>query len=52
VDATHRRLHGLAAEIVASQFQGRNSEGIGRLGELHKLGDDLLERLEALMQWC
>ena len=52
VDATHRQLHALSAEIVASQAQGRNSEGIGRLGELHKLGDNLLEQLEALMQWC
>ena len=52
VDATHRQFHALAAAIVAAQAQGRSSEGIGRLGELHTLGNDLLEQLETLMQWC
>ena len=51
VDATHRRFHSLAGEIVASQGQGRSSEGIGRLGELHRLGEELLEQLETLMRW-
>jgi diguanylate cyclase (GGDEF)-like protein/PAS domain S-box-containing protein len=51
VDAIHRQFHQLAAAIVASQAQGRNSEGLGRLGELHILGDELQEQLETLMQW-
>jgi diguanylate cyclase (GGDEF)-like protein len=51
VDATHRQFHALAGAIVASQAQGRSSEGIGRLGELHRLGEDLLVQLETLMQW-
>jgi len=51
IDAIHRKFHELAAAIVASQAQGRNSEGIGRLGELHALGGELLEQLETLMQW-
>jgi hypothetical protein len=52
VETVHRRFHELAAEIVSSQAQGRNSEGIGRLGELHGLCDDLLEQLEMLRQNC
>jgi len=51
VDTVHREFHALAGAIVASQGQGRSSEGIGRLGELHKLGENLLEQLETLMQW-
>jgi EAL domain-containing protein (putative c-di-GMP-specific phosphodiesterase class I) len=51
VDATHRQFHQLAAAIVAAQAQGRSSEGIARLGELHSLGDDLLDQLETLMLW-
>ena len=51
-DATHRKFHALAAEIVAAQALGRNSEGIGRLGELHSLGEELLEQLDTLMHWC
>jgi len=50
-DTVHREFHALAGAIVASQGQGRSSEGIGRLGELHKLGENLLEQLETLMQW-
>jgi diguanylate cyclase (GGDEF)-like protein/PAS domain S-box-containing protein len=51
-DATHRKFHALASAIVAAQAECRNSEGIGRLGELHCLGDDLLAQLDTLMQWC
>ena len=51
VDAVHREFHALAGAIVASQGQGRSSEGIGRLGELHRLGEDLLAQLETLMLW-
>ena len=52
VEAVHRQFHDLAAEIVASKAQGRNSEALGRLGELHGLCDDLLEQLEMLRQGC
>ncbi|MGC1463818.1 MAG: PAS domain S-box protein [Terracidiphilus sp.] len=51
VDTTHRQFHTLAGAIVASQAQGSSAEGIGRLGELHRLGEDLLGQLETLMQW-
>jgi EAL domain-containing protein (putative c-di-GMP-specific phosphodiesterase class I) len=51
-DTIHRQFHALASEIVTAQALGRSSEGIGRLGELHSIGDDLHERLETLMQWC
>ncbi|HEV2214727.1 MAG TPA: EAL domain-containing protein, partial [Terracidiphilus sp.] len=48
VETAHRHFHELAAEIFAAQAQGRNSEGIGRLGELRGLCDELLEQLEML----
>jgi diguanylate cyclase (GGDEF)-like protein/PAS domain S-box-containing protein len=51
VDAIHRQFHSLAGEIVAAQGQARNPEGIVRLGELHRVGAELLEQLETLMQW-
>jgi hypothetical protein len=50
VEALHRQLHDLGAEIFAAQAQGRNFEGLGRLDELHGLSDDLFEQLEMLRQ--
>ena len=50
VETAHRHFHELAAEIFAAQAQGRNSEGLGRLGELHCLCDDLVEQMEMLSQ--
>jgi diguanylate cyclase (GGDEF)-like protein/PAS domain S-box-containing protein len=50
VETAHRQFHELAAEIFTAQAQGRNSQGLGRLGELHGLCDELLEQLEILRQ--
>ena len=52
VEAVHRQFHELAAEIFSSVAQGRTPEGLGRLGQLHGLRDDLLEQLEKLRQEC
>lgn len=52
VEAAHRQFHELAAEIIASQVQGRSAEGLGHLGKLHGLCDDLLAKLETLRQEC
>lgn len=51
VDTVHRQFHKLASSIVAAQSGGRSAEGIEHMGELHRLGDDLLQQLETLMQW-
>jgi len=48
VDRVHGEFHELATEIFSSMAQGRSSEGLGRLGELHGLRDGLLEQLEQL----
>jgi diguanylate cyclase (GGDEF)-like protein/PAS domain S-box-containing protein len=50
VGTAHRHFHELAVEIFTAQAEGRNSEGLGRLGELHGLCDELLEQLEMLRQ--
>ena len=50
VGIAHRKFHELAAEIYAAQAEGRNSEGLRRLGELHGLCDELLRQLEILRQ--
>jgi diguanylate cyclase (GGDEF)-like protein/PAS domain S-box-containing protein len=52
VETVHRQFHELAAEILSSVAQGRTSEGLGRLGELHGLRNDLLEQLDKLSQEC
>ncbi len=50
VEAVHEQFHALAAEIFAAQNQGKLAEGLGRLGELQGLSNDLLEKLESLRQ--
>ena len=45
IETLHRQLHGLAAEIFESQADGRNSEGLARLEQLHTLHDKCLSRL-------
>jgi EAL domain-containing protein (putative c-di-GMP-specific phosphodiesterase class I) len=52
VGIAHRKFHELAAEIYTAQAQGRNPEGLKRLGELHGLCDELLRQLEILRQVC
>ena len=48
VEAAHGQLHEVAAEIFAAHARGRNSDGLGRLGELHSVCDGLLEQMEVL----
>jgi len=48
VEAVHRQFHELAAEIFAAHNQGRTQQGLGRLGELQGLSNNLLENLEEL----
>jgi diguanylate cyclase (GGDEF)-like protein/PAS domain S-box-containing protein len=50
VETVHRRVHALAAEIFALQAEGRNLEGLARLGELNDLRDALLEQLKDFRQ--
>ena len=45
IETLHRQLHGLAAEILESQAEGRNPEGLARLEQLHILHDKCLSRL-------
>jgi diguanylate cyclase (GGDEF)-like protein/PAS domain S-box-containing protein len=45
IESVHRELHILAAEIFASQAEGRNSEGLARLQQLHHLHEKCLNRL-------
>ena len=46
IESLHRQVHELAAEIVASQADGPNSEGLARLRQLHYLQDKCLKRLK------
>jgi len=48
IELLHRQLHGLAAEILESQAEGRNPEGLARLKQLHQLHDKCLTRLRSL----
>jgi diguanylate cyclase (GGDEF)-like protein/PAS domain S-box-containing protein len=50
VGIAHRKFHELAAAIYTAQAEGRNPEGLRRLGELHGLCDELLRQLEILRQ--
>ncbi|MFZ1086048.1 MAG: EAL domain-containing protein [Terracidiphilus sp.] len=48
--ALHWRIHALAAGIVKFHAQGRNEEGLARLGELKDLVDKLADMLNAFGQ--
>ena len=48
--ALHWRIHALAAGIVKLRAQGRNEEGLARLGELKELVDKLADLLNAFGQ--
>jgi hypothetical protein len=50
IEALHLQAHALAAELLEMQAQGRNSEALERLGELHALRDALLEQLGRLIR--
>jgi hypothetical protein len=45
--ALHWRIHALAAGIIKFRAQGRNEEGLARLGELKDLVDKLADLLNA-----
>jgi diguanylate cyclase (GGDEF)-like protein len=47
IETLHRDLHVLAAEIFESQAEGRNSEGLARLQQLHHLHEKCLNRLRS-----
>jgi len=46
IETLHGQIHDLAAEILASQTDGTNSEGLARLRQLHYLQDKCLKRLK------
>ncbi|MGA2754571.1 MAG: EAL domain-containing protein [Terracidiphilus sp.] len=46
IETLHRQVHDLAAEILASQSEGSNSQGLARLRQLHYLQDKCLKRLK------
>jgi len=46
IESLHRQVHELAAEIVASQSDGTNPEGLAHLRQLHYLQDKCLKRLK------
>jgi hypothetical protein len=46
IESLHHQVHELAAEIVASQSDGPNPEGLARLRQLHYLQDKCLKRLK------
>ncbi len=48
IEALHREVHGLAGELLELHRQGRSSEALARLGELHRIRDRLFGQLQAL----
>ena len=48
IEALHRQVHVLGAELLELQARGRNSEALARLGELHGLRDASLGQLKTL----
>ena len=48
IESLHEQLHALATEILASQANGHNSNGLARLGALHGLGQEFVEQLTSL----
>ena len=50
IDAMHRHIHGLAAELLDLKLQNWDAEVLAGLGELHGLQTALLGQLEILMQ--
>lgn len=50
IEMLHAQVHALAVELCELQAQGRNAEGLMRLGELHGLRDELLGQMKRLVQ--
>jgi diguanylate cyclase (GGDEF)-like protein/PAS domain S-box-containing protein len=49
IDALHRQIHALAAELCELCAQSRADEAQTRLGELHNLRDSLMKQLKVLL---
>jgi diguanylate cyclase (GGDEF)-like protein/PAS domain S-box-containing protein len=50
IEQWHQQVHKLAEELCELQIQGRNSEALARLEELHNMRDELLKQLKTLVQ--
>jgi diguanylate cyclase (GGDEF)-like protein/PAS domain S-box-containing protein len=50
IDALHRELHALGAELLQLQTSGRTSEALARLNELHALRDSELELINTRLR--
>jgi len=50
IQPVHQQVHALATDLCELAVQGRNSEALARMAELHDLRDALLELLKALVQ--
>jgi diguanylate cyclase (GGDEF)-like protein/PAS domain S-box-containing protein len=50
IDALHQQVHNLAEEIIALKTDGRGAAAMVGLEELRALRDELLEKLQSLMQ--
>ncbi len=49
IELLHRQVHVLGVELLEFQAQGRNTDALARLGELHGLRDALLKHLKMLI---
>lgn len=50
IEAVHRELHAVAAELLGLHFHGQTTEALSGLGRLHGLRDALFEHLQVLAQ--
>ncbi len=48
IEQLHRAAHALVAELLALQAGGSGSEALSRLGELHGIGEALIEQFKSL----
>jgi hypothetical protein len=48
IELLHQQVHAVASELQEFHANGRNTEALARLGELHALRDALFEQLKVL----
>ncbi len=48
IERLHQQVHALASELLEFHVNGRNTEALARLAELHALRDALIEQLKVL----
>ena len=48
IELLHQQVHAVASELLEFHANGRNTEALARLGELHALRDALFEQLKVL----